>query len=152
VITAIRNVRGEMNISPSVALSVVVQSEDGGVLEKLLENQMEIVDLARLSAFSVQKPVLRPKAAATAIVQDATVFVLLEGIIDFAREAGRLEKEIDKLATELAGVSKKLHNEDFLNKAPADVVEKVVEKHKELIEKQGKLQAHLERIRSMIES
>ncbi|MDD2317097.1 MAG: valine--tRNA ligase [Desulfobacterales bacterium] len=151
VITAIRNVRGEMNISPSLALSVVVQSDEDVVLEKLLENQMEIVDLARLSALSIQKPVLRPRAAAAAIVQGATVFVLLEGIIDFAREGGRLKKEIEKLAAELAGVSKKLNNEDFLNKAPADVVEKVVEKHAELIEKQKKLQANLERIRSMIE-
>ena len=152
VITAIRNVRGEMNISPSVPLSVAVHSDEDRILEKLLENQMEIIDLARLSAFSAQKPVLRPRAAATAIVQDATVFVLLEGIIDFAKEAGRLEKEIEKLMTELAGVSKKLHNEDFLNKAPADVVEKVTGRHKELIEKQGKLQVHLDRIRSMIEA
>lgn len=152
VITAIRNVRGEMNISPSVPLSVAVHSDEDRILEKLLENQMEIIDLARLSAFSAQKPVLRPRAAATAIVQDATVFVLLEGIIDFAKEAGRLEREIEKLMTELAGVSKKLNNEDFLNKAPADVVEKVAERHKELIEKQGKLQVHLDRIRSMIEA
>jgi valyl-tRNA synthetase len=53
----------------------------------------------------------------------------MEGVIDFAREADRPQKEIDKLGGELRTVSKKLRNEDFLSKAPADVVEKVREKH-----------------------
>ncbi|HPA15846.1 MAG TPA: hypothetical protein PKV75_11345, partial [Desulfobacterales bacterium] len=73
----------------------------------------------------------------------------MEGVIDFAREADRLQKEIDKLGGELRTVSKKLRNEDFLSKAPADVVEKVREKHRVFIEKQQKLQSNLERIREL---
>jgi valyl-tRNA synthetase len=89
----------------------------------------------------------RPKSAATAIVDDATIFVSIEGIIDFAKETNRLEKEINKLTKELIVVSKKLSNKDFVSKAPAQVVGEVKEKHRVFVEKQEKLQSHLERIR-----
>jgi valyl-tRNA synthetase len=71
----------------------------------------------------------------------------LEEIIDFNKEAQRLEKEITKLTKELATVSKKLENDSFLNKAPQDVVEQVKAKHSHLQGKQQKLQSNLERIR-----
>ena len=80
----------------------------------------------------------------------ATVYVLLEGIIDFAQEQGRLEKEIGKLTKELSGMKKKLGNADFINKAPATVVDGVREKHAALLEKQHALEATWERIKGMM--
>ena len=83
------------------------------------------------------------------MVGGATIFVPLEGIIDFSRETRRLEKEMNKLENELAAVSKKLANESFLNKAPHDVVEQVKAKHSRLQEKQQKLASNLNRIREI---
>ena len=60
------------------------------------------------------------------MVNNATIFVSLEEIIDFSKETQRLEKEIKKLAAELVTMSKKLENEGFLSKAPADVIEKAM--------------------------
>jgi valyl-tRNA synthetase len=65
-------------------------------------------------------------------------------------EAARLDKEIAKISKELVGISKKLSNEGFLGKAPADVIEKVKDKHRVLLEKQEKLQAGKERIQGML--
>ena len=149
VITGVRNVRGEMNIQPSLSLPVKVQAEDAAVRGLLEEQRGVIVDLARLSSFEVEAPGERPRAAATAVTANATVFVSLEGIIDFSVEAGRLEKERGKVEKELSGVSKKLNNEDFLAKAPDDVVAKVRERHEALSEKYEKLTANLERIREL---
>ena len=73
-----------------------------------------------------------------------------EGIIDFAQEEKRLAKEIAKVEKEMAGVSKKLHNEDFLAKAPPEVVEKVRDRHSGFLEKHQKLQSNLEKIRSFV--
>ena len=56
---------------------------------------------------------------------------------------------MNKLEKELAAVSKKLENENFLNKAPHDVVEQVQAKHSRLQEKQQKLASHLERIQEL---
>ena len=148
VITGIRNVRGEMNLAPSLALPGMVQSEDGLTREVIESHQDLVINLAKLSALTVEKAGQRPKSSATAVVNNASVFVDLEGIIDFAKETQRLEKEINKLVIELTKVGKKLANEGFLNKAPADVIEKVREKQSVLLEKQQKLQMNLDRIKA----
>ena len=83
------------------------------------------------------------------MVNTASIFVFLEGIIDFAKETKRLEREIKKLAAELTTVAKKLKNEGFLSKAPSDVIEKVREKQGVLLEKQQKIQTNLDRIKAV---
>ena len=146
IITGIRNVRGEMNISPSLSLDAVVQSQEEGTRKTIQEYQDIIVNLAKLKSFSVEVPGEKPKASATAIANNASIFVPLEGIIDFAKEIGRLEKEIAKLTKELSAASKKLTNEDFLAKAPEEVVQKARGKHDFLVEKRQKIQSNLDKI------
>ncbi|MGE0084044.1 MAG: valine--tRNA ligase [Desulfococcaceae bacterium] len=146
-ITGIRNIRGEMNIPPSMSLEVRVQSSDEKIRSLMEAEKALISELARLKSMIVEKPGEKPKSAATAIIDKAVIFVSLEGIIDFGKEAQRLEKELAKLEKEIEGVSKKLHNEDFLSKAKPDVVEKVKEKHAGLSEKHKKIQANLKKIR-----
>ena len=148
VITGIRNVRGEMNLAPSLSLPVLVQSEDGPTREIIESHRDLVINLAKLSALTVDQAGQRPKSSATAVVNNASIFVELGGIIDFAKEIQRLEKEIGKLAIELTKVGKKLENDGFLNKAPADVIDKVREKQSVLLEKQQKLQMNLDRIKA----
>jgi valyl-tRNA synthetase len=147
VISGIRNVRGEMNIAPSLKLQVLIQSEDGQTREVVDTHRDIVINLAQLKGLAVEKAGQRPKSSATAVVKKASVFVDLEGIIDFAKETRRLEKEINKLTVELTKVGRKLENEGFLNKAPADVIEKVRDKQSALLEKQQKLQMNLDRIK-----
>lgn len=149
IITGIRNVRGEMNITPSEPLYVKIQAQDSKIKDTILAYQDILNDLARLESLSVHESEKRPKTAAAAIIDGAVIYVSLEGIIDFAKETQRLEKEINKLSKELISASKKLYNEDFLNKAPQDVVDKVKEKHEMLIEKQQKLESNLEKIHAL---
>ncbi len=147
VITGIRNVRGEMNIAPSLSLQVQVQSEDEPTRQIITSHQDLIINLAKLDSLTVEKLGQRPKSSATAVVSKASIFVSLEGIIDFTKESNRLEKEIKKLAAELGTVAKKLGNEGFLGKAPADVIEKVRQKQSALMEKQQKIQTNLDKIK-----
>jgi valyl-tRNA synthetase len=149
VISGIRNIRGEMNISPSLKLDVTVQSADKATCSAIDTHQGLIINLSRLNSITTEAPGERPKSAATAVVGNASIFVALEGIIDFSKEIERLEKELGKLGGELAKVVKKLRNEDFLNKAPQEVVEKVRNKHSDFIEKQQKLQSNLDRIKEV---
>jgi valyl-tRNA synthetase len=149
LISAVRNIRGEMNISPSLSLEATVQTKETNIRTTLEQHQDIIINLAKLNAFCVNASAERPKSSATAVVGGVTIFVPLEGIIDFSKEAQRLEKEMNKLTKELAAVSKKLENDSFLNKAPNDVVEQVRAKHSGLQEKQMKLESHIERIKEM---
>jgi valyl-tRNA synthetase len=169
IISGIRNIRGEMNISPSLSLAVTVHSQEESTRRTIEQYKDMIINLARLKSLlventgleqlslpfdklissSAENTVRRPKSAATSVVDNATIFVHLEGIIDFAQEINRLDKEINKLTNELSIVSKKLRNEDFLSKAPKDVVEKVREKQEALMEKQQKLQTNLDKIKEL---
>lgn len=150
IITGIRNIRGEMNITPSMELAVQIQSPDDTQRETLATYTDLICNLARAASLDISAPADKPKTSAAVIVEGATVLVNLEGIIDFAMEAARLDKEIAKIDKELQGVSKKLSNEGFLGKAPAEVIEKVRAKHRVLTEKQEKLQASKERLKGMV--
>jgi valyl-tRNA synthetase len=149
VITGVRNIRGEMNIAPSVSLAATVQSADERLRQLLTDYREIIANLARLSAFETTPPGPQPPSAAAAVIEDATIYVSLEGIIDFDKEIERLEKETGKLQKELKGISKKLSNEDFLDKAPEAVIQKAKDRHESLAEKRQKLQENLDRIRSM---
>jgi len=149
IISGIRNIRGEMNISPSLSLAVTVHSQEESTRGTIEQHKDMIINLARLKSLSVENTGQRPTSAATSVVDNATIFVHLEGIIDFIQEINRLDKEINKLANELSTVSKKLSNEEFLSKAPKNVVEKVKEKQETLMEKQQKLQTNLDKIKEL---
>ncbi len=147
IITGIRTVRGEMNIPPSLSLNVIVQSADEIVRKTLKEHKNILLNLAKLDEITIEKPGSRPAKAATAIVDSSTVFILLEGIVDFSNEVLRLSKEIKKAEKELITISKKLANESFLSKAPVDVVDKVKTKHGNLLQKTDKLKFNLNKIK-----
>jgi valyl-tRNA synthetase len=149
LISAIRNIRGEMNIAPSLNLATTVQTKDLHIKATVEQYQDIIINLAKLDFLGITANAERPKSSATAVVGGATLFIPLEGIIDFGKEAQRLEKEINKLVNELTTVAKKLENDSFLSKAPEDVVQQVKAKHALLQEKQQKLQSNLNKIKQI---
>jgi len=149
VITGIRNIRGEMNIAPAMKLDVTVQTDDARISGQLQAHQDLVSNLARLERLSIAPLGEKPRYAATSVIEGATLFVSLEGIIDFKQEAARLQKEIGKIDAELATLNRKLGNEDFLNKAPAAVVEKVKNQQTAFSEKREALEMHLSRIEAL---
>ena len=136
VVTAIRNIRGEMNISPAKAITVHLKSD------KLTEEQQRYIkSLVKIEELFVDPAILKPKASASAIVKECDVFIPLEGLIDIDVERQRIEKEINRLTGSLAGVKKKLSNESFVAKAPANVVENEITKMHDWENAIGKLKA-----------
>jgi valyl-tRNA synthetase len=151
LITAVRNIRGEMNISPSRELSVVVETDESRMQKLVEDNRSLITSLARLSGLTASMGGGKQEKTATAIVAGMTIFVHLEGIIDFFQEAKRLEKALAKLDKEIQGLCKKLDNESFRAKAPAEVIEKVRQQHAEFSQKREKLKQNHDTIKAMAE-
>ena len=149
-ITAIRNLRGEMNVPPAAQVDVFLQSTDPQALEALARHGQSLTLLAKVKELTFNAPSGPPAAAAKAVVDAVEIFLPLAGLIDFSEEERRLTKEIDKLSKDLSGAQRKLTNEDFLAKAPAEVVAKEKDKVQGWTEKLTKLKNHRERIKELM--
>ncbi|MBW1901541.1 MAG: class I tRNA ligase family protein, partial [Deltaproteobacteria bacterium] len=142
-ITGIRNIRGEMNIPPSKGVTVVLDMAGEKTSEIVSRNLDHIKTLAKVDDASVASGVPKPEASATALFGENQVHVLLKGLLDFDEERKRLGKEIKKIEKEISTSDRKLSNQDFLEKAPADIVAKVKEKVEALSLKLDKLNQNL---------
>jgi valyl-tRNA synthetase len=149
ITSGIRNIRGEMNVPPARAVDATVQSADKDVCQTLEDHGDTIVNLAKLATLKVTPPGDRPPFCATSVFGESTIFVYLKDIIDFEAEQLRLSKEIGKINKELDGVGRKLGNEEFLQKAPQEVVDGVREKQEKLVEKRNKLESQLRSVRQV---
>ncbi len=154
-ITAIRNLRAEMNVSTGAPVEIVAVSEQSRSLEVLQRHAPAVTLMTRVQKFSFNPGGPPPEASAKAVVLapgGGTVELImpLAGLIDFREEERRLNREMDKLSRELAQVQTKLANEDFLAKAPPQVVARDQERLQALNDKMGKLKSHQKRLRSLI--
>ncbi len=143
LILAIRNIRGEMNIAPSLQIKAIVKVEKREMGEHLEKSAGYVKTLGRLAELSIGVDEKKPKAAATGVVKGAEVYVPLEGIIDLTQERDRLQKEIAKISRDIDVFSKKLSNKNFVDKAPKEVVEKDTAKLEEFKVKRDKLEQSL---------
>ncbi len=77
VITGIRNIRGEMNIAPSLKLTVALQSDNGDIRDVVADHEDLVINLARLEQLSVAPTGKKPRASAAAVIDNATLYVSL---------------------------------------------------------------------------
>ena len=124
VVTSIRAMRKEANVPPSVALNIVVKPKDEDTLEVLSANEAYIRKLAKVDTLSIGYDLRKPEMSASAVVRGTEIFVSLEGLINAGAERTRLEKEITRVKGVIAGIESKLGNEQFIRRAPAQVIEK----------------------------
>ena len=143
LILAIRNIRGEMNIAPSMQIKAIVNVAREDMADHLEKAAGYVKTLSRLYELQIGESEKKPKTAATGVIKDAEVYVPLEGIIDLTQERDRLQKEIAKTSKDIEVFSKKLSNRNFVDKAPKQVVEKDTAKFEEFKAKRDKLEQSL---------
>ncbi|MFW9604257.1 MAG: valine--tRNA ligase [Trichlorobacter sp.] len=149
VISAIRTMRGEMEVPPSRQITALLSAESqegAAVLEAARE---QIQNLARLGALEIGVNIEKPADAAVQPAGQVQVFLPLKGLVDVAEELKRLTKEIAKLDKEVELFSKKLSNPSFVDRAPADIVEKEKAKLAEVIAKKEILVASFDKINAL---
>ena len=144
LIGAIRSVRSEMNV-PSAARTVLAHIGGDAELSQRLERHAAALRwLARIDTVTTEE---RPPAGSAQVVSGGATFALpLAGIIDFQAEHGRLQKEIAKVQGEISRIDRKLANESFISRAPADVVEAEREKRAAYAADGDRLSAALKRV------
>jgi valyl-tRNA synthetase len=146
VIIGIRNIRGEMNIPPGKALTVVLRNGSVDDRQRLAENSQYLRKLAKLAGIDWLAEGAEAPMAATALAGELEILVPIAGLVDKEAEISRLEKEISKLGIELSRLRGKLGNSAFIDKAPTAVVNKEQEKLQAQEQALETLQEQLRRI------
>ncbi len=142
LISLVRSVRNEMNVPPSKPSPVLLRDTPPEALGRV-DRWMEAI--RRLARASDVEPLEGdvPKGSAQAVLDEITVVLPLEGLIDLAAERVRLAKECDKLAGEVKKTRQKLDNADFVARAPEEVVA-------ENRERLAAAEAEIERLRAAL--
>ncbi|MFK4751965.1 valine--tRNA ligase [Oceanobacter antarcticus] len=149
VITAVRNIRAEMNIGPSKELDVLLKDGDDEDFRRADENQTFLAKLAKLSNITWVNDGDTIPMATTQLVGQMEVLVPMAGLIDKDKEIARLNKEAERLEKEIGRISNKLNNDGFVAKAPAAVIEKEKEKLNGYERDQGKIKEQIEAIKAL---
>jgi valyl-tRNA synthetase len=140
-ITAIRTIRGEMRIGPGTTLNVTVKPH-GADTATFTQHRALIEALAR-AGLTVDAAATRPKGSALGVVGASELYVALAGVVDVAAERQRLQKEIKRAADTIGFTRGKLGRPDFVDRAPAEIVEKERDKLAEQEALHAKLTASL---------
>lgn len=143
LISSIRNIRGEMNVPPSKKCYVHIKASDKDFEDLINAYPFYIEKLARVENILVGKTIQRPKNSSVSVVKGNEIYIPLEGLIDIAVERERLIKEVERLEKLLDSVNKKLANENFVSRAPEDVVKNEREKQKNFTEALEKVKKNL---------
>ena len=147
VITAIRNIRGEMRIPPSRTLDVYLHNGKDEDQRRLQANHNFLCRLAKLDSISWLNADDSAPASATSLVGDMEILVPMAGLIDKDAEIDRLTKEVDKLRKEVGRAEGKLKNPAFVDKAPEAVVTKEKAKLDDYRSQLARLEDQLEKIK-----
>ena len=140
-VTAVRNIRGEMRIAPGVALPVTIRPAPDAV--PLFTTNAALIGALGRCEVRVDAEATRPPTSALAVLGSAELYVDLAGVVDLAAERARLDKEIRKVTETVGFIEAKLARPEFVERAPAEIVEKERQRLAEQQELRQKLEASL---------
>jgi valyl-tRNA synthetase len=125
-VSAIRNIRGEMRIGPGTTLNVTIRPT--AVDATVLAQHRALIEALGRVALVVDPAATRPKGSALGVVGASELYVDLAGVIDVGAERQRVQKEIKRVGDAMGFTRTKLGRPDFVERAPADIVDKEREK------------------------
>lgn len=144
LIISLRTMRSELNITPDKKAPALIRTESDQVIGLVNRYGQTFEALANVSELEIGPDVVRPAQAPRKVLEFAEVFLPLEGVIDIAEERVRLVQELAKVEADLKRTTGKLDNEDFLKKAPPNIIEKEQQKLQEFQQKMERLEQNLE--------
>jgi valyl-tRNA synthetase len=145
LIREVRNLRSQLNIPPSKEVKLILVTTKKEHFDAINNAKAVILKLAKINDLELLENIQqKPKHCSSSVVQNISIYMPLDGLIDPKQEKARLNKQLGKIELEIAQNSKKLTNTAFLANAPAPVIDKIKNRqaelaaNKQLLEKQIK--------------
>jgi valyl-tRNA synthetase len=148
-ILGVRQIRGEMDISPGKSLPVIMQNASAEDERRAEQHALLLERVGRVESVTMLADGEEPPASATALLDNVRLLVPMKGIIDVDAERQRLEKQRDKVDAELKRARGKLGNANFVKNAPADVVAQEKQRESEFERQIAQLSEQLERLNEL---
>lgn len=145
-VTAIRTIRGELNLSPTLELRALVKTHSDHACGILSDNMLFLKKLARADILKIGGDTEKPGGSSVAVRSHVEVFVPLEGLLDVDLEIDRIRKEMAKLEETANFLGNKLRNEEFLGRAPQQIVAKEKEKYDDCMKKIERVEENLKKM------
>ncbi|WP_445488064.1 valine--tRNA ligase [Rhodopseudomonas sp. RCAM05734] len=148
LVTAVRSVRAEMNITPATLTPLVLAGASAETQARAVRWSDVIKRLARLG--EVSSADRAPDGSVQLLIRGEVVALPLKGVIDVGAEQARLAKELAKAEADIKRVDAKLSNEKFVANAPEEIVEEEKEKRAEAVARKEKVLEAMERLKSAV--
>ena len=148
-ILGIRQIRGEMDISPGKVLPVILQHASDEDQRRASDHAALLARVGRVESISILGDGEQPPASATALHGDMQLLVPMKGLIDVDAERARLDKQRGKVEADLAKTQAKLANDKFVNNAPAAVVAQERERATDFAKQLAQLAEQLEKLNNL---
>jgi len=149
VIVGIRNIRGEMDISPNKPLNVLLRNASAQDWQRLQSSREFLGALAKLESVELLQPEEEAPASATALVGEMEILIPMAGLIDKDAELARINRALAKIEADFGRTQGKLNNEKFVSNAPPAVIEKEKAKLDDFTMQMKKLKEQKETIENL---
>lgn len=140
IVREIRYLRAELGIAPAEKCRVRLNFSDRDLLGRLRCGERYIEQLAKCTIEEMGFEIAKPQHVAMGRVPGVDVYLLVEGLVDVEKELERLGKKISSVDAEIGRIKSKLENQDFLNRAPQEIVEREREHFRMLLEEKKRLE------------
>jgi valyl-tRNA synthetase len=122
VVVQLRRIRSELNVPPSKAVRLLLAGGDATDAARIARHSASLRFLGRLDSIAWHKAAGDPPPAAAGVVGELRLLIPLQGLVDLDAERARLDRELKRVAAEIAKCEGKLGNERFVANAPDEVV------------------------------
>jgi len=147
IIKTIRNIKSDMDIPYSTKIDLYLNITEKDKIELIRENINYIKAMLKTNLLEIGTDIKKPAYSATGVLEGVEIFIPLKDIINIPEEIARLEKRLNRIKDKLNTIFKKINNEDFLSKAPEEVIKKERNKADDLRDISQKLESNLKALR-----
>lgn len=148
-VAGIRSIRGELNIAPSLEIRADIKVSSADIENVLKENLSAIMKLTRCREINIGEDIRRVKGSAVSVKEGMEIYIPIGGLLDISSEVLRLRKDMAKIDEAMVFLNKKLLNEDFLKRAPKDIVQKEREKFNDFVNKKEKIEENIDLLKQI---
>ena len=142
IISAIRNLKSDLNISPKKEINLICRGKDSKT-KIILENINYFKNLVKVNNIKCNQKINKPEKSSTIVINDVEIFVPLAELIDIDKEIFRLEDKLKNIESRMRSVEQKINNENFIKRAPEEIVSHEKKKYMDYKNDYNKLKDNL---------